>query len=223
LERWDTFFYRSDFVDLESQLSGIQSLPLGELLNFISRPWKKEDFPNRTFEYIEISSVTKQQGIISSRTVDAKNAPSRATTLIKTGDIILATTRPYLGAFAIVPDKYDGCVCSSGFALADGLKSDGADKNFIMFFLKSTAGLKQMERRMTGGLYPAIVQNELEKVKIPLPPINIQREIVQKIEEGNVVIKRERDAAVRLDTKIKKDIEALILGTKTLEGFTNYA
>jgi len=47
-ERWDTFFYRSDFVDLENQLLGIQSLPsenflilyhvLGEKKIFLMEP-----------------------------------------------------------------------------------------------------------------------------------------------------------------------------------------
>lgn len=214
LERWDTFFYREDFADLDEQLSRVEYAPLGQILNFISRCWNAKDFPEGTFEYIEISSVTKDDGIIGSKTVEVRKAPSRATTLLKEGDIILSTTRPYLGAFAIVPKKYDGCVSSSGFALADGIKTEGIDKNFLLFFLKASAGVRQFERRMTEGLYPAIVQSELEKIRVLLPPIDKQQKIVRQMEEGQANIAQEREKAGRLAAAIKQEVEEMILGTR---------
>jgi len=167
LERWDTFFYRRDFVDLEKQLTAHKARRLGEVARFLSRPWSKADFQEGVFRYVEISCVTKEQGITGARPVDVDKAPSRATTLIRSGDIIISTTRPYLGAFAIVPAEYDKCVCTSGFAVADAVDERRVDRRFLLHFLKGPAGLRQMERRMTGGLYPAIVQPELEKI---LPP-----------------------------------------------------
>ena len=143
-----------------------------------------------------------------------RKATSRATTLLKEGDIILSTTRPYLGAFAIVPKKYDGCVSSSGFALADGIKTEGIDKNFLLFFLKTSAGLRQFERRMTGGLYPAIVQSELEKIRVLLPPIDKQQKIVRQMEEGQANIAQEREKAGRLAAAIKQEVEEMIFGAR---------
>ncbi|MFQ5687755.1 MAG: restriction endonuclease subunit S [Candidatus Scalindua sp.] len=145
------------------------------------------------------------------------NAPSRATTLIKEGDIILSTTRPYLGAFTEVPSEYNNCVCSSGFALADKIKLSNIKKEYLLFFLKSPAGLRQMERRMTGGLYSAIVQEELEKIIIPIPHLKVQRGIIQNIKRKEMEIARERKAAERKTREIKQKIEALILGTKRIK------
>lgn len=215
-ERWDTFFYREDFVNLEKQLKSMRHAPLGEILNFTSRTWKTSDFPEGTFQYIEISNVTKDEGIIGSKSIDVNKAPSRATTLLKEGDIILATTRPYLGAFTVVSEKYANCVCSSGFALADKIKIPDIKKDFLLFYLKSPAGLRQMERRMTGGLYPAIVQEELEKILIPLPPLNVQQEIIQQVDEGRVKIAHEGEYSDRKSREIEVEMEALILGTKTI-------
>lgn len=216
LERWDTFFYRVDFTELEEHLLSMRHARLGELLNFTSRPWKASDFPEERFEYVEISSVTKDDGIIGSRPVNIKEAPSRATTLIKEGDLIIATTRPYLGAFTIVPDKYNNCVCSSGFSLADTIKIPDIEKEFLLLFLKSPAGLRQMERRMTGGLYPAIVQDELEKILVPIPPLSMQREVIKSVKEGRTESEQEREAAELKSREIKVEIEALILGTKQI-------
>jgi type I restriction enzyme S subunit len=214
LGRWDTFFYRKDFADLDEQLSKVRSAPLGQIMNFISRGWNGKDFPEGTFEYIEISSVTKDDGIIGSKTVEVRNAPSRATTLLREGDMILATTRPYLGAFAIVTHEFDGCVCSSGFAVADRLKTDTIDKDFVLLFLKSFAGLRQMERRMTGGLYPAIVQTELEQVLVPLPPLEIQREIVDMMSHYRQQITKERKAAEENKAEVIREVEEMILGIR---------
>jgi type I restriction enzyme S subunit len=216
-ERWDTFFYREDFIQLEKQLLSMKHAPLGKILNFISRPWKSSDFPDGVFEYVEISSVNKEKGIFGSKTVSINNAPSRATTLIKEGDLLISTTRPYLGAFAIVPDKYDNCVCSSGFALADKINIPEIDKDFLLFFLQSPAGLRQMERRMTGGLYPAIIQAELEKILVPIPSLEIQKDIMKQVKDGQNKITQEREAAEQKSREIKAEIEALILGTKRID------
>lgn len=214
LERWDTFFYRKDFVALKHSLARINRKKLGDLASFISRPWKHESFPDGFFKYVEISSVSKEDGIFSSKVVGLKEAPSRATTLICKGDLIISTTRPYLGAIAIVPEAYDNHVCSSGFALVDFVDDTHILREYLLFFLKSQGGLKQMEQRMTGGLYPAITQDELEKIEIPLPPLSVQKQMMERVAAGREEIAREREAADRLAHDINAEIEALILGTK---------
>lgn len=214
LERWDTFFYRKDFVALKHSLARINRKKLGALARFISRPWNQKSFPDGFFQYVEISNVSKENDIFSSRVVGLKEAPSRATTLICKGDLIISTTRPYLGAIAIVPEAYDNHVCSSGFALVDSVDDTHILKEYLLFFLKSQGGLKQMEQRMTGGLYPAITQDELEKIEIPLPPLSVQRQIMERVAACREQITRERVAADRLAREINAEVEALILGTK---------
>lgn len=232
LERWDIFFWREDFVALDLQLLAQDHMVLGDILNFISRSWRKPDFPTGEFQYIEISSVTREGGITSTSPVKVDDTPSRATTLVMAGDFILATTRPYLGAFARVGQEYDRCVCSSAFALADGLKTDRVCPDYLLMFLKGPAGLRQMERRMTGGLYPAIIQGELEKVIVPVPKMEHQKAIVATIKSANNEICRVRqeadqrvsdiqDLANRAllgEGKAKADVEAMILGEKKVQG-----
>jgi restriction endonuclease S subunit len=214
LERWDTFFYRKDFVALKSSLGKTNRKKLGAIAKFISRPWTNENFPDGTFRYVEISGVSKEEGIFSSKEVSINKAPSRATTLIREGDLIISTTRPYLGAIAIVPETYNNHVCSSGFALAESVDKTHVLKEYLLFFLKSQGGLKQMEQRMTGGLYPAITQDELEKIEIPLPPLPVQKQIMEFVVAGREEIVHEREAADRLARDINAEVEALILGTK---------
>jgi type I restriction enzyme S subunit len=218
LDRWDTFFYRLDFMDLEKQLCAQKARPLGEVARFVSRPWSKVDFPEGVFGYVEISCVTKEEGITGARLVDVDKAPSRATTLIRAGDIIISTTRPYLGAFAIVPPEYDNFVCTSGFAVADAVDEEQVDKRFLLHFLKGPAGLRQMERRMTGGLYPAIVQPELERIRLPLPPLKVQEDFAAEAENVQEQAKKGRHATAKLSAEVTLEVEEMILGTRPVRG-----
>ena len=211
LERWDTFFYRVDFMALDWDLDCVPHRSLGELLKFESRSWSESDFPTGEFNYIEISAVTKEEGIKAAVPTKISEAPSRATTLVREGDILLATTRPYLGAFAVVAKKFDGCVCSSGFALATGLLTNDINRDYLMLFLKSPAGLRQFERRMTGGLYPAIVQDELEKVRVPMIAKREQERILTLFVAEQKRIKLQLEEAIRRAREETAAIEALLL------------
>lgn len=71
-----------------------------------------------------------------------------------------------------------------------------------------------MERRMTGGLFPAITQDELEKVRIPVPPLSVQRQIVEQVAARRAEIARLKAEAKAALEAAKADVEAMILGTK---------
>ena len=87
---------------------------------------------------------------------------------------------------------------------------------YALEFLKSSAGLRQMERRMTGGLYPAITRDQLESVLLPIPPLPVQRRIVAHVSEQRAEIaKLKADANDRAEAA-NVDVEAMILGAKTV-------
>ena len=70
---------------------------------------------------------------------------------------------------------------------------------------------------MTGGLYPAIVQEELEKIRVPIPSQAIQLSILKQIIASEKDIKQKRELAELKEKQTKAEIEALILGIKKLE------
>ena len=132
-----------------------------------------------------ISHVEPLQGIVNAEEHSTDKAPSRATQIIKEGDLIIGTTRPYLKKFAIVPSEYDGCVCSSGFQVIAANKN--YNLNFLYEYLHTYLAINQFEFYMTGALYPAITSKDLKKVLVPFPPLEIQNDIVQYIQ----VLKKE--------------------------------
>jgi type I restriction enzyme S subunit len=75
--------------------------------------------PDTSFRYIDLSSVSADRGIDEAGlpTVALVNAPRRARRVVRRGDVIVATVRPYLRGFAQVPTSLDGEVASTGFCV----------------------------------------------------------------------------------------------------------
>ena len=59
---------------------------------------------------------------------------------------------------------------------------------YLYSILFSDTLMKQMVSKMQRGQYPSINQNDTKGLKLPLPTLDIQKEIVQRIEEERKVI-----------------------------------
>lgn len=178
LLRWDAL---SNDARIQEYLSKSQYplKSLGSIYNFVSRSWQKSKHESDTFNYIEIGAIDPVLGVLEILPIAVSEAPSRATQIVKEGDLIIGTTRPYLKKFAIVFSELEDDVCSSGFSVIE--KSDDYNLFFLKEFLISYYGIEQMKNRMTGGSYPAITSAELKELRIPMPPIEIQNKIAEKL------------------------------------------
>jgi len=63
----------------------------------------------------------------------------------------------------------------------------------------------------------SINKEELDRFPIPLPPLSVQRQIMERVAEGRTEITREREATNRLARDIDEEVEALILGVKKVK------
>ena len=172
---------------------------IGDVFDFISRNWEKK--ANEDKEYIELGSIDANFGILETKTINPEKAPSRATQIVKTGDLIIGTTRPYLKKFAIIDEKYSDLVASSGFSVIEENKGK-YNLYFLNEVIKSDIGIKQFEIKMTGALYPAITQTELENLKIPVPPLSKQNEIAATI----ATMKQEQKNKIERATLLKQHV-----------------
>ena len=66
---------------------------------------------------------------------------------------------------------------------------------------------------MGKGAYPSINQSDVESIKIPLPPLEVQKEIVAKIDVYQKEIVRLKSEITNLEINIQKEI-ANIWGKK---------
>lgn len=204
-DRFDPFYYKPEFRELIERLKKAK-YPLVELksvMGFSKETWNKSTWSSDTFQYIEISDIDIFSAQIDQvREVEVKEAPSRAQMLLRTGDILVSTTRPYRGAIAFVPEELNNSIGSTGFAVIRDVRKS-VNRKYLFRILHTGLGLKQMEQRMSGGNYPAIVQDELQKIKIPLPPSEIQDKIARKMDEVYKIKKGKEAEAERFLSSIE--------------------
>lgn len=190
VERWDC--YNGGYsIATSLKQSPYPIVEIGSVFDFTQRKWDKKE---SKFHYVEIGAVDPLQGIMYAEEIPTPKAPSRATQKIKTGDLIIGTTRPYLKKFAIVGAEYNDCVCSSGFQVI--APKDECNLSYLYEYLKSSVAIAQFELFMSGALYPAITGKDLKKILIPLPPIYIQNSIVNhtnKLKEQIIQLKQQAE------------------------------
>lgn len=168
--RFDPHFHRPRFSHLLQRLEEIGASRLGRLIDKSAEMWDRADgrFPDE-FPYIEISAVGLGNDEYSVATVETKEAPSRARQVVRAEDILVSLTRPHRGAIACVRLEDDGAIASTGFCILRHLRGNKVSKRYLVLALSSSIGLDQMLMRSSGGNYPAITEDELANILIPVP------------------------------------------------------
>ena len=131
--------------------------------------------PDYLLEYVDIGAI-EQPGIIGpGRTLRFADAPSRARRIVRKGDLLVATVRPYLRNFARVRQAPDNLVASTGYAVIR--PGDGADGRFLYQHVLSSCFVEHLKARMIGSNYPAVTAHDVRSYRLSLPPLSEQRKI----------------------------------------------
>ena len=150
--------------------------------------------PDKSFIYIDISSVDVKTGIIiTPQELIGKDAPSRDRKVVRAGDIIISTCRPTRGAIAVIPDNLDNQICSTGFSVIRA--KDGVNNKYLHFILRSPAVKEQFRKFSTGSSYPAILDEDVKKTEIPLPNCDIQKKVADEVEKQTIIRNKAIDKA----------------------------
>lgn len=156
-------------------------------------------WPDKEFDYVDIEAV-KEGRIVAPRRIIGKDAPSRARRVIREKDVIMSTVRPYLKAFTPISRKYDGCICSTGFAVLR--PTEQVDHIYLFYAILSERTIMQCNAMMRGGQYPALNQSQVEQLIIPLPTLPEQQKIAEILSTVDKKIEAETERKERLQ-KIK--------------------
>ena len=165
--------------------------------------------PSELIKYIDISSVSEKQGILLIQDFIFSNAPSRARRIIHEGDVIISTVRTYLRAVAYIYREYDNYICSTGFAVLSSY-NDKIINRFLFFSILSDNFISRVESLSTGISYPAITSEQLVNIKICLPSIVQQQQIVTYLDTKCAQIDSQIAEQETLLTKLESYKKSLI-------------
>ncbi|WP_270986167.1 restriction endonuclease subunit S [Campylobacter upsaliensis] len=185
--------------NIESKNSGIEYLGLiphhweVKKLKHICKinPQANETLPNN-FVYIDLESVIKGQ-LLKEQVINKEQAPSRAQRILQKQDILFQLVRPYQRNNYIF-NKNGDYVASTGYAQIRTKEC----VNFVYYALLENSFVERVILKSTGSNYPAITSNDFADLKIPLPPLQEQKQIAnfldKKCEKINSVIEKTKKA-----------------------------
>ena len=173
--------------------------------------------PDSRFCYIDVGSINNTSHTLNKENtvVEAKDASSRAKKIVKKGDVIFATIRPYLKNICIIDIDFP-CepIASTAFAVMHC--PEGLLNKYLYYYLLSPTFMRFANARdkAKGVAYPAIGEKDFFNGIIALPPVAEQKRIVAKIEELLPYIDRYADSYERLEqvnTEFPEDMKKSVL------------
>jgi len=140
---------------------------------------------NFEMEYVDISNVKSEIGILGTETYSFNKAPSRARRIVRDGDIIVSTVRTYLKSIAKIDNPPNNIIVSTGFAVVRPIQ---VQSSFVGFLFYSELLIGEIISRSTGVSYPAINASEIGDVFIPIPIAKEQTAIANYLDRKTAEI-----------------------------------
>jgi type I restriction enzyme S subunit len=204
-DRLDADYYKKEYVDFDHYISSHSSkfIKLKTLAKLSKKKVAFENYDNY-FLYLDISSLDEGTGIFEKNKTLVSDAPSRAQKLVFTNNILVSTVRPNRKGVGIVTKEFDSQVASTGFAVLDS----SINPYFLFLLLRTDLVTNQLIRFTSGGLYPAISEEDILEVYLPI----VDKEYQERL--GSMVMKSTLNLlqAKNLIFEAKQDVEDLIEG-----------
>ncbi len=135
-------------------------------------------------------------------TLDAEAKPY----LLKKDDILVARTGATYGKTLILASDKPAVFAS--YLIRLSFKRDILPR-FYWFFAQSDDYWNQARMLVTGGGQPQFNGNALKKVTLPVPPLEVQRQVVEELEVERALVEANRELIMRMEQKLHAKLAEL--------------
>lgn len=144
------------------------------------------------------------QGIVLRDAVPGAQIKTKKQQTARAGEFLVAEIDAKVGGFGIVPDDLDGSIVSSHYFLYSH-KPDRLDNKYLGWFVKTHAFRRQVEAQGSTN-YAAIRPGDVLRYEIPLPPLDEQCRIVNRL---NILAEKSRQVEKHLEA-VERDAKHLL-------------
>lgn len=131
--------------------------------------------------------------------------PPRTNAYVQNGDILLSSRGIFRAGVFNVEDS-NVIAASSTFILRVANKE--VIPEFVAIYLNSEAGQSDIQKILTGSTIKTILRRSLENLKIPIPPLSVQKQVIeikQNIQEREKLLNKKIDLSKNIaEGAIKK-------------------
>lgn len=168
--------------------------------------------PDTLINYVDIDSIdNKDHKIGQIKTKKVSELSSRARRVLKKGYMVYSTVRPYLENIAFVEEDIDNLIGSTGFNV---FKTVCISQEFIFYLLLSPYINELYKEMMIGFNSPSITNEQFENTMIPIPPIEEEQAIVDRIRALIATLE-----GLRKQISERKDLSEMLMQSVLREAF----
>jgi type I restriction enzyme S subunit len=179
--RLDAEYYQKKYDDylelIQNYSSGFDQL--ASVCELKDKNYNPKD--NIEYKYIELANIGTSGDITDCTVSRGVDLPSRARRLVKADDVIISSIEGSLSSCALVTEKYNKALCSTGFYV---INSKQINSETLLVLFKSEPMQNILKQNCSGTILTAINKNEFQNIPIPLIKIEIQKQIKEKITES---------------------------------------
>ena len=184
--RLDSDYYHPERVKaLRSMDAALAGLEIAQLADKVTI--ERELLRTPREPYLSLASVRGHTGELADTTVTALGACYA----YQTGDVLFARLRPYLNK---VHRAESGGTCSTEFRVLRISDTHQLLPDYLAAVLRSRLTLAQTVHMMTGNPHPRLPDDDLLKIRSPIPKVEVQQGIVNKLNR-----RREDSRRLRLE------------------------
>lgn len=158
----------------------------GRLADLCDRAVERFDpatWPSDALVYVDVSAVDARRKVITApKIIPVDQAPSRAQSVLRQGDILVSTVRPNLNAVSRVPAELEGAVGSSAFAVLRCHDQVLADLLFC--FVQSPGFVQYLADAASGTNYPAVNDRQVFEAEFAVPRAAADGEFASRLLSG---------------------------------------
>ena len=113
-------------------------------------------------------------------------------------DDILMVQSGHIGDCAVVGKKYAGANCHALIIMSNG---GACSSKFYVHYFHTYSGFKSLAPAITGGTIQHVLAGKIGKIKVPVPPMDVQERIVNVLDNFDAICS---DLGIGLPAEIEK-------------------
>ena len=140
----------------------------------------REDYWTGDVPWITSADIVDIKTAVPRKFITKKAIEESATNLIKRGNIIVVTR---VGLGKIFKNEFDVCISQDSQGL---IIKENIDVSYLVWVLQDQ--VQKFKNSSQGSTIQGVTKKQLSELQIPLPPLEVQRELVAEIESYQQVI-----------------------------------
>ena len=179
--RLDAEYYQPKYEDYQAHVLAYPHgwQPLMQVCNLKDSNFTPDD--SISYKYIELADIDNSGGITGYTEALGNELPSRARRIVDVGDVLISSIEGSLSSCAIVPEKMNAALCSTGFYV---INSGTINSETLLVLFKSPLMQNLLKQGCSGTILTAINKAEFQNIPVPMIEDGVQTKIAALVKES---------------------------------------